>query len=273
MNYENIPEHIGNYLSTYYYQLFSCIMNKKDFTNDNKTDSIFLNKLPSQLFYKDYENIHNQLIDAKISFENYKDEYEYAFWETYSQEKDTIHSIMKPVMHNILYNALNDSNITEYKNDYIIHFRCADTPFVKHPSYHFQKYKYFKKCLEPYNKMHEILVLNCSEHLSNENDRSSCNIYINKLNEFLASIGYKSKHECNSNVVDFAKMFFAKLVISTGSSFSFMSGYFGNGDFIQPEIINNTCKECNNMYKGYNIDHSNVDDYHNIDDVYRLLIQ
>jgi hypothetical protein len=250
-------------------------MNKKDFDYE-KSDSIFLNKLPTQLFYKDYENIHNKLIDANanIVFENYKekDPSGFGFWETNSKEKDTIHSIMKPVMHNILYNALNESNITQYKDDYIIHFRCADTPFIKHPGYHFQKYKYFKKCLEPYNNINEILILSCNDHLSNENDKESCNIYVNKLKDFISSINYKAKTECNSNVVDFAKMFFAKLVISTGSSFSFMAGYFGNGDFIQPEI-NNTCNGCNNMYIGYNIDHSEVDDYHNIDDVYKLLTQ
>ena len=71
-------------------------------------------------------------------------------------------------------------------------------------------------------------------------------------------------------------MFYAPAVISTISSFSFMSGYFGNGIYIQPSMMQNdneSCLDCNNPYKGYNIPHNKVSEYHNVDEVYKLLIE
>ena len=74
---------------------------------------------------------------------------------------------------------------------------------------------------------------------------------------------------------DFAKMFFAPVIISTHSSFSFMAGYFGEGIYTQPTfIINNEeqCTDCGDfVYKGYNIRHDHIDNYHNIDQVSELL--
>ncbi len=53
-----------------------------------------------------------------------------------------------------------------------------------------------------------------------------------------------------------------------------MSGYFGNGIYIEPNTMfgDNECSDCETEYKGYNIPHDKVNDYHNIDEVYKLLI-
>ena len=53
-----------------------------------------------------------------------------------------------------------------------------------------------------------------------------------------------------------------------------MSVFFGKGIPIQPNTMHNNievCLNCNNDYKGYNIPHDKVEDYHNVDEVYTLL--
>ena len=153
----------------------------------------------------------------------------------------------------------------------IIHFRCADTPFIKSGFYYLQKYEYFKKILRQYS-YNNVTILSCTDHLSNEKNRETCQGYVKLLKNELKDFNPLIK--CGTNVDDFVSMFYAPLVISTQSSFSFMSGYFGNGIYIEPNtmIDNKECSDCESQYKGYNVPHTEVEDYHNIEDVYLLLI-
>ena len=71
-------------------------------------------------------------------------------------------------------------------------------------------------------------------------------------------------------------LFYAPAVISTGGSYSFMSGFFGNGIFLSTEHRDtkntNRCNGCDNyMLSGYNIDHDKVTDYLEINKVLKLL--
>ncbi len=118
--------------------------------------------------------------------------------------------------------------------------------------------------------------MNCSTHLSNKQDQDACASYIHHLSSYLESLGYKVIIQCKTNVEDFADMFYADAVISTGGSYSFMSGFFGMGKFISTEHILDkatcTTNECNDIFvRGYNIMHEDIDSYHDIDKVYALL--
>jgi hypothetical protein len=137
--------------------------------------------------------------------------------------------------------------------------------------YFFQKYKYFKIALDRLPHYDKIIILSCNTHLSNEDNKKSCNKYVELLKEQL--IKYNPVIECGTNVDDFISMFYAPAVISTLSSFSFMSGFFGNGLYIQPNYMENEeeCNDCETDYKGYSIQHKDVNDYHNVDEVYKLL--
>ena len=159
----------------------------------------------------------------------------------------------------------------------IIHFRCADTPFIKSGWYHIQKYSFFNDALneieKQIGKINNITILSCTDHLSNEENKQACNKYVELIKINLSK--YNPEVKCNTNVDDFVSMFYAPAVISTTSSFSFMSGYFGNGIFIEPKLMDvneEKCIDCVNPYKGYNIPHDKVEDYHNVDEVYKLLI-
>jgi hypothetical protein len=278
-SFENIHENIGNYLSNYYYKLFISILQQQDFVFESPSNAIFLNKLPQNIPFIQNIQIYDALTKNNITYDGYKSYESVSFWEFRNKSSDVIHTTMKPVMHTIIKNALTDSGLHDGMNtNTVIHFRCADTPFEKNFHYHFQRYQYFKDALEKIeNENKTIVLLYNNTHLSDEKQKNTCNIYVKKLTEYLESHGYIIDVQSKTNVEDFATMFFAPAVISTSSSFSFMSGFFGNGQYIQPTFFNGDyveqCTDCSDfILKGYNISHKNVDDYHDIDTVYKLLI-
>jgi hypothetical protein len=278
-SFENIHENIGNYLSNYYYQLFICILQRQDFVFESPSNATFLNKLPQKIPFIQNIQIYDALTKHNITYDAYRNYESTAFWEFRNRRSEFIHNTMKPLMHHIIKNALIESGLHSGMNtNTVIHFRCADTPFEKNFHYHFQRYQYFKDALEKIeNENKTIVFLYNNTHLSNESQQNTCNIYVEKLTEYLESIGYKVNIQSKTNVEDFATMFFAPAVISTSSSFSFMSGFFGNGQYIQPTFFNGDyveqCTDCSDfILKGYNISHREVEDYHDIDTVYKLLI-
>lgn len=265
-SFENVTIHIGNVFSAYYYRYFMSILKKEDFNYENNEK--FIDLFPKFIPFN--EEIFNKLND--IQYENYENYEDFAFWTSDTKEKQKIHSIMKPYINKIMSDTFVKNNLQKEVKYPIIHFRCADTPFVKHHQYYFQKYKYFKDALDSLPKFDEIIILSCNSHLASEENKNSCNKYVELLTNELKE--YNPKIQCGTNVDDFISMFYAPAVISTQSSYSFMSGFFGNGTYIQPNFMNNNeeCSTCESDYKGYSIEHNIVNDYHNIDEVYKLLI-
>jgi hypothetical protein len=287
-NYENINIDIGNQLSDYYYKIVMSILEKKDFEfstngtwfNDHYQENnihSFIKEFPQKIPFN--EELYNEFVENNITAKLLQEQkFSVGFWATSTKEIELIHKIMKPTINKIFDNTFIKLNIKKSVQNPIIHFRCADTPFNKRDWYHLQKYSFFKNGLidieEKIGKINKITILSCSDHLSNEENKKSCNNYAELLKEEL--IEYNPEIKCNSNVDDFVSMFYSPAVISTISSFSFMSGYFGNGIFIQPKLMvkgNEICLDCKNPYKAYNIPHDKVHDYHNVDEVYKLLIE
>jgi hypothetical protein len=285
-NYENINIDIGNTLSDYYYNLVLSILEKRDFNYSNNShyynsekinnNNKFINEFPQHIPFD--KNIYNEFIKNNITTEILKQSFNLGFWTTYTKEQENIHKIMKSTMNNIMNKTFIKLKLNKEVKETIIHFRCADVPFNKHGMYYFQKYSFFNKALQDIEqkigKINNVIILSCTDHLSNEENKNACNIYADLFKTHLSK--YNPKILCNTNVDDFVLMFYAPAVISTISSFSFMSGYFGNGIYIQPNLMDQNeekCLDCNNTYKGYNIQHNKVNDYHNIDEVYKLLIE
>jgi hypothetical protein len=286
-NYENINIDIGNQLSDYYFKIVLSILEKKDFEfnttgtwyNDNYTDNnihSFIKEFPQNIPFN--ENIYNQFVENNITVQLLKEQaFSVGFWASRTKEIELIHKIMKPTINKIFNETFIKLNLKKDINYPIIHFRCADTPFNKRNWYHFQNYEYFNNALQDIEKqigkINNIIIFSCTDHLSNEENKQACNKYAELLKINLSK--YNPEIKCNTNVDDFVSMFYAPAVISTISSFSFMSGFFGNGIFIQPKIMDSgeeICTECDNPYKGYNLPHNKVEDYHNVDEVYKLLI-
>ena len=272
-NYDNVKSDIGNVLSNYYYNLVIAILKKKDFKYEN--DNEFIKEFPKNIKWN--EQLYNELIKNNISIDDILVIEDVSFWNIQNYKIQQIHSIMKSTINKMFDDTFKKLKINKEIKYPIIHFRCADTPFTKHKHYYFQKYSYFDNALkalqDKIGKFTDVTILACFDHLSNNEDKTACTTYATKLKEHLNK--YNIHIECNSNVDDFVSMFYAPAVISTISSFSFMSGYFGNGIYIQPNaMLNDTevCLDCDNTYKGYNIPHNKVSNYHNVDEVYKLLI-
>jgi hypothetical protein len=267
-NFENVSINIGNVLSVYYYNYFISLLKKEHFNYENN-DS-FINLFPK--FIQFDQEISNKLDENKITYEKYKNYDNVSFWGSQTKEKQIIHDIMKPYMNKIMNDVFEDNKLKKEVKYPIIHFRCADTPFIKQRHYYLQKYKYFKDVLQSVLKFDKIIILSCNTHLSSKKNEESCGEYTNLLKEQLKE--YNPEIECGTNVDDFISMFYAPIVISTQSSFSFMAGFFGNGTYFQPNFMdeNKECNDCESKWRSYSISHEMVDDYHQIEEVYKLLI-
>ena len=280
----NVSLHIGNELSSYFYNLGQSIINQEDFKY-KKYDDIFFNNLPSYIKINDYSewnDVYNNFKNNDITPQYFIDySYKEASWECTNKIKETYNKCMKPIINKILNDTFIKSKLVKTVDSIIIHFRCADTPFVKHEGYHFQKYNYFKDALDEINKTinnKKIIILYNNTHLSNKNNMNACDIYVNSLKKYIIDLGYNVSIESYSNIDDFAMMFYAPAVISTHSSFSFMSGFFGMGIFISSghfyerdnDIIK--CDNCDNwLYKGYDLYHKDVKDYNDTNSIINQL--
>ena len=277
-SYNNVNTDIGNVLSAYYCKLIISILKKEDFIYSN--DNEFISSFPKYIKWN--EELYNELNMNNISLSDIEEIPDISFWTVTDVKYEKIHNIMKPTIHKIFDDTFTNLNLNKMVNYPIIHFRCADTPFIKHYHYYFQKYSYFEKAIKDIeSKIGEftnITILVNFNHRSSYKNKETCSKYLNKLQEIINQFDkkYNINIESNSNVDDFVSMFYAPAVISTISSFSFMSGFFGSGIYIQPNMSidnNEVCLDCVNPYKGYNIPHNKVNDYHNVDDVYKLLIE
>jgi len=286
--FENINVDIGNYLCWYFYDIGLCILQKKNFNYDEdmnfmrneKKYTDFIKFLPDQIIYN-HDDIYNYYAEHDVTYEKLKDILPISSW--FIRDDHFMHFWigLKPLIHSILDNAFIQSNLVSTIDRPIIHFRCADTPFIKHSQYHFPKYEYYKNALSiieqrTQQKYNSVYVFSCNTHLSDANMQKSCEEYTNLLCKYLESIGYTSIVRCGTNVEDISDLFYGPGVISTGSSFSFMSGFFGKGVFLSTEHIQeheNTrgCTIATDWMLPGRIKHSNVADYHNINEVENLL--
>jgi len=288
--YENIHINIGNYLSLYFYNIGICILQKKDFKYEEIKDSYikhvdkkrtnFIKHLPSYIKY-DSDEANEYYYQNGVTYENMKSRDPTAAWFVADDTMMHFWLGMKKIVNYTLNDAFIKSNLVLKVNSPIIHFRCADTPYERNPQYHFPKYSFYKNALNVIEnrnktKYKTVLIYSCSSHLSNNEMVKSCSEYTNKLCEYLESINYEPKPECNSNLEDFAKMFYAPAVISIGSSYSFISGFFGNGVFLSTEHIEEHerspgCAICSEWTLKGKVKHSQIKDYYNVKEVDKIL--
>lgn len=278
--FQNVHVDIGNYLSDYYYNLVISILKQEDFNYKTST-VVFIKDLPTYIPFNNL--IYDEFQKHNITFDQLQLKYINKdgtwFWILNEKFNETINFIMKNTMNRIIKDALIKNNFLKKENIPIIHFRCADTPFNHHKHYHFQKYEYFKVILDNLNtKYNDIILLSCNTHGHKSNDNiSSCNIYANKIKEYLQKLNYNIHIKCDTNMEDFARLFWAPVVISTTSSFSFMAGFFGEGDYYQPSMLehnNSLCPDCKSYnIHGYSIEHDKINNYHDTDRVFLLLNQ
>jgi hypothetical protein len=264
---------IGNYLAVYCVYMASAFLQKRHFrfTYINKP---FLKNLP--LYIKFNKDIYYKLIKEDLTYIKLNVMRKASYWIINSNKREKFWLIMKPLMKEIIDKTLKKSGLYEKGLYPVIHFRCSDVPFIKSMWYKLQKYTFYKNSLEDIKRKSGInydtvILLTSSVHRSNNKNREACEIYTQSLKEYIESIGYKVIIQSKSADQDFATLFYAPAVISSGSSFSFMSGFFSDGLFIS-EGHKSTCGNCSEwLLHGYSIDHKNVKSYHDTDKVILLL--
>jgi len=269
---------LANHVCMYFYEYILSILRQEDFVNPEKSTLNFLKYFPDTIPYDPI--LYNKFIKSGITLDYVNTIVKAGAWYSNDIKRLQMWIILKPIINSILDNAFIKSNAKKEVNDIIIHFRCSDVPFIKSHEYFIQRYKFFKEALDRLKTVisnKNIILLSCTTHYSNQNNVDACNKYAYHIMKYIENLNYNINIECNTNLEDFATLFYAPAVISTGGSFSFMSGFFGNGIFLSTEHCDskntNCCKNCDKyMISGYNIDHNDVDDYLNVDEVLKLLV-
>ena len=295
-NYQNF--NIGNILSEYFYEMGIAFLNNKDYDANFTMNKYHKGKQYTYDFIKEFpifvecrKDINENMLKAGLTPENVNESFnkiseEYhkyigsSAWLTIDKTHETFWLCMKPVVNEYYKKIFDKMGISKKIDCPIIHYRCSDVPFVKHSHYGFQKYSFFKDSLDQIQqklgkKYGDVVIFYCNSHYSSNQNKDACNIYDDSLTNYIKDLGYNVKNQCGNAIDDFAAMFFAPAVISTCSSFSFMSGFFSDGIFISEghyEDSNSYCNNCGDWLKhGYTISHSDVNDYNNTETVIPLL--
>lgn len=260
---------IGNMLSDYFYKM-GCAWSKNEtfvWKEYDEYNNDFYKKLPRS-------------ISPRVVVPEYKSHTGWegqSAWTIDTNEGKLFWDTMKPHIHTIIDKALKESGLHIQQNIPILHFRCSDAPFNKLGSYHFAKYKFYKDALEGYK---EVDIFSCNTHAavgtSDEKNQIACDKYVNYLIKELEAKDIKVNLNCGNYFEDFAKMFYAPLVISPGSSMSFMAGYFGHGELITSGHVFDEfaggpdCKICSHP-RNIDLMHSEVEDYYDTEKVHNQL--
>jgi hypothetical protein len=284
---------IGNFLTVYYCTILNSIIEKKDFnindmpvspetnidfkTKFNLDDNDFLKYFPRFLSFKEVlEPYYDKIVSTGLEVHSCPSHY-FTF---NSPGKIKADNVIKPLVQQLIndsFKKTEDMDMSVIKKDNpVIHFRCADTPFIRMDGYNFHKYSYYKEALEFIEKKigkpnNRITLLSYIKHRSENAEQKACQEYANDLKKFLETeLGYDVEITSHTNVEDFAIMFYAPAVISTGGSYPYMAGFFGYGLFIQPDMINGAPSGYYDFTK-HKISHPNIDNYYDPTKVFEIL--
>jgi len=286
---ENINSDIGNTICVYFVNVCFAFRDKKDFIHDNNTENILIQNLPKLIKYdpiigEQLEKLPDGMFTIDLA----------ALWVCENDNHATLWEIMKPLIKNTLDTTFKnmfhsighgkqipDELISKHP---VIHFRCSDVPFSKHPHYHFVKYSFYLEVLNNLKILDvdtsTVVILACFSHGASDENKLACQTYVDSLAQYLNKHGHQVNIKCGSNIDDFITLFYAAAVISTGSSYSFMSGFFGNGYFYSAghglyfvnESNESTCTKCDFwLKKNRIIMHRDIDSYYDTESVIKIL--
>jgi hypothetical protein len=300
----NTQKSIGNLMSRYFGSMGMAFLEGKNFRAEKNMVAVmksdpFLKHLPPYVIFD--KEVYDKMKIAGVKRSSLLKNPN-SYWIIENRRAEGFWMAMRPVVHRILETAFHDTGISMKTKDQVdcpvIHFRCSDVPFVKNMHYHFVRYAFYRDCLAEAKKTlssngsvsgDRVLLLSCHAHNSSPEYMNKCRIYKASLIEYLEkSLGLQVMTRCGTPVQDFATMFYAPLVLSAGSSFSFMSGFFGYGMFFSEghftdlsSIPSNKHKETDGcgsdcgkwLRSGYSLRHNEIDDYEDTEKVIQKLLK
>jgi len=287
---------IGNFTSRYFGTMGLAFLTGKDF-NASKTMMALLKKDPFfehlPTFVALDKSIYEKMKSAKVKRSDLLKNPN-SYWVIENPRAEAFWMAMRPRIREMLETAFQETGVSMHTrmDNPVIHFRCSDVPFVKNMHYHFVRYSFYRDCFKEAQKKSgtsygKIMLLSCHEHNSNPDYMSKCRIYKASLVQYLEEeLELTVMTRCGTPVQDFATMFYAPVVLSAGSSFSFMSGFFGHGMFFSEGHFTDLSgipskkykesdgcgEECGEWLRsGYSLLHNEIDDYEDTDHVISLL--
>ena len=202
-----------------------------------------------------------------------------ASWVVINEDFYTFWTILKPTVNKILSDLFEKMEMNTRVECPILHYRCSDVPFWRAEHYHIQRFQYYKDTLTEIKSKgidtKRVIISYNGEHQSGKENKETCDKYIEMLREYLSLMNIESDVTSSTNMEDFAQLFYAPAVISTGGSFSFMSAFFGNGLFYTaPSEPVKKCEEkCDFIKPQYNIEHGDVSSYYDMDEMKGRFLQ
>ena len=261
---------LGNTFCVYFTKMGFAFMHGTDFHHKPFTQDVLKNLPSTVAFVSDDENMQrlkNLCGSDFFAATNWTGLN--GFWELNVDTRYMFWSLLKPKINRMLTDLFSQNNLVKSVSHPVIHFRCSDVPFIRHPVYHFQKYSFFTDSLsELKQKGVDTTVVYLMYYLHHHNNHhSECKVYLNSLKRNIETNGHKVVLvNTMSSLDDLSILFHAPAVISTCSSFSFFGGFFSDGLFITEGHYNedmqlqNSCSgEC--LRKGYSLNHKDVVDY------------
>lgn len=252
---------IGNILCGYFYHMGESWSRGETFVWDGWESEHY--------FYKQFPVKLDPPLETKIP--KFEGVVPISAWTMNKPEAREFWDAMKPYVHRYIHKALQNTNQVLSQRLPVVHYRCADVPFDRNVDYHFQKYDFFRNALAGHK---EIDLITCSKWKATDEMKTACNEYVNLLKNEIGNTRVNII-ECRDVLEDFARMFYAPLVVSTGSSMSFMAGYFGNGKFVTGGHFDENDQSKNCLICDYspetNLLHSDVENYYDVDEVHDKL--
>lgn len=203
--------------------------------------------------------------------------------------------VMQPTVQEIMAACLQGmGHDTQHQetNPIVIHFRCSDGPFNRHPSYAWNTYAWYTQILERIKadssyKLQRLLsmtkpivkhitLLACHTHLSCPRNQHACSEYAQDFKTFLEEQGYTVDIKCGSLDLDYATMLRASTLIAAISSFSTLAAVARRGQSYLPmPPLNSEMSKLtspNLQYiPGEHLHHARVKDYYDIKTVCQQL--
>jgi len=161
----------------------------------------------------------------------------------------------------------------------IVHFRCSDIPFNRHPFYHLptnDMVEWTCKIIKErgYNS---VVFLHCNKHLANTGDKKHCERFFEHYINIYKKNNITVSFQCKSILEDFASMVYSPLLVSLNeSSFAFVAGMTKDpANFVSGNNIRETQESSNGYLETKDVDwiyylkppilHKDVKDYHKLE--------
>lgn len=173
---------------------------------------------------------------------------------------------------------------SEKTNGIVVHFRCSDVPFNRHPSYEMPMYRFYRKYIDQFRKSrnfsNEILLITNDSHKKDPSTAKSIGHYQESLLKFLRET-YRDMavaiRRDGTEESDFRSMQQSRFLIAQASSFAFCAALGGNQEtavVMMPRHMKNQPPPlpAHIVYaESDGLDHAFVADYNDCDQVVLML--